>query len=94
MDLGYIPVDKVTESVSNTLELAYDDWCIAQLAKELGKMEDYDLFLKRANNYKNLWDGQTQFMRPRKADGSWLEELNGREQEIVKEGGHYLLPLL
>jgi len=98
MDLGYIPVDKVTESVSNTLELAYDDWCIAQLAKELGKMEDYDLFLKRANNYKNLWDGQTQFMRPRKADGSWLEELNGREQEIVKEGGHsyyrYFDPLL
>lgn len=98
MELGYIPVDKVTESVSNTLELAYDDWCIAQLGKELGKMEDYDLFLKRANNYKNLWDGQTQFMRPRKADGSWLEELNGREQEIVKEGGHsyyrYFDPLL
>ncbi len=41
MELGYTPVDKVTESVPNTLELAYDDWCIAQLAKELGKKEDY-----------------------------------------------------
>lgn len=98
LDLGYTPVDKVTESVPNTLELAYDDWCIAQLAKELGKKEDYDLFLKRADNYKNLWDSQTQFMRPKKADGSWLEGLNGREQEIVKDGSHsyyrYFDPLL
>ena len=98
MDLGYTPVDKVTESVPNTLELAYDDWCIAQLAKELGKKEDYLLFMKRAGNYKNLWDAETQFMRPKKADGSWLEALNGREQEIVKEGEHayyrYFDPLL
>ncbi|MCX6225307.1 MAG: GH92 family glycosyl hydrolase, partial [Bacteroidia bacterium] len=97
-ELGYTPVDKVTESVPNTLELAYDDWCIAQLAKELGKNEDYGLFMKRANNYRNLWDTQTRFMRPRKADGSWLEELNGREQEIVKDGEHsyykYFDPLL
>jgi predicted alpha-1,2-mannosidase len=98
MELGYTPVDKVTESVPNTLELAYDDWCIAQLAKELGKKEDYWLFMKRAGNYKNLWDAETQFMRPKKADGSWLEALNGREQEIVKEGEHayyrYFDPLL
>jgi predicted alpha-1,2-mannosidase len=97
-ELGYTPVDRVTESVPNTLELAYDDWCIAQLAKELGKKEDYQLFMKRAGNYKNLWDAQTQFMRPKKADGSWLEALNGREQEIVKEGEHsyykYFDPLL
>ena len=98
MELGYTPVDKVTESVPNTLELAYDDWCIAQLAKELGKKEDYQLFMKRAGNYKNLWDAETQFMRPKKADGSWLDALNGREQEIVKEGEHayyrYFDPLL
>lgn len=98
LQLGYTPVDKVTESVPNTLELAYDDWCIAQLAKELGKKDDYDLFMKRAGNYRNLWDGETQFMRPKKADGSWLEALNGREQEIVKEGEHsyykYFDPLL
>ena len=98
IDLGYTPVDRVTESVPNTLELAYDDWCIAQLARELGKEEDYRLFMKRAGNYKNLWDSQTRFMRPKKADGSWLEELNGREQEIVAEGSHayyrYFDPLL
>ncbi|MBW8324483.1 MAG: GH92 family glycosyl hydrolase [Prolixibacteraceae bacterium] len=98
MELGYTPVDKVTESVPNTLELAYDDWCIAQLAKELGKKEDYQLFMKRAGNYKNLWDAETKFMRPKKADGSWLDALNGREQEIVKEGEHayyrYFDPLL
>jgi predicted alpha-1,2-mannosidase len=95
---GYTPVDKVTESVPNTLELAYDDWCIAQLAKALGKESDYELFMKRASNYRNLWDSKTQFMRPRKYDGSWLEALDGHEQEIVKDGAHsyyrYFDPLL
>jgi predicted alpha-1,2-mannosidase len=96
--LGYTPVDKVTESVPNTLELAYDDWCIAQLAKELGEKDDYELFMKRAGYFKNLWDAETQFMRPKKADENWLEPLNGREQEIVTEGNHhyykYFDPLL
>jgi len=98
LKVGYAPIDKVTEAVPNTLELAYDDWCIAQLAKELGKEKDYELFTKRAFNYKNVWDETTQFMRPKKYDGSWLEELDGREQEIVTEGEHtyykYFDPLL
>ncbi len=98
IEIGYTPVDKVTESVPNTLELAYDDWCIAQLAKALGKTGDYELFMKRAYNYRNLWDAKTQFMRPKKYDGSWLEELDGHEQETVKEGDHsyykYFDPLL
>ncbi|HWS01592.1 MAG TPA: GH92 family glycosyl hydrolase, partial [Prolixibacteraceae bacterium] len=47
LKLGYAPIDKVTEAVPNTLELAYDDWCIAQMAKALGKNSDYDLFMKR-----------------------------------------------
>ena len=97
-ELGYTPIDKVTEAVPNTLELAYDDWCIAQLAKELGKKNDHELFMKRANNYKNIWDAKTQFMRPKKYDGSWLDALNGQEQEIVTEGNHsyykYFDPLL
>ena len=98
MELGYTPVDKVTESVPNTMELAYDDWCIAQLAKELGKTKDYELFMKRAHNYQNLWEPTTRFMRPKNADGTWLEPLNGREQEIIKVGEHswykYFDPLL
>ena len=97
-NLGYTPVDKVTESVPNTLELAYDDWCIAQLAKELGKTDDYALFMNRAKNYTHLWDNDTQFMRPKKEDGTWLEALNGNEQEIVANGKHhyykYFDPLL
>lgn len=99
MKNGYTPIDKVTEAVPNTLELAYDDWCIAQLAKELGKEEDYNLFMKRASNYENLWDSETNFFRPRKLDGSFLEELNGRKQSVVKtNAGHsyykYFDPLL
>lgn len=96
--LGYAPIDKVTEAVPNTLELAYDDWCIAQLAKELGKDKDYELFMKRAYNYKNVWDSETAFMRPKKSDGTWLEELKDNEQEIITEGEHsyynYFDPLL
>lgn len=97
-ELGYTPVDRVTEAVPNTLELAYDDWCIAQLAKELGKKDDYELFMKRAGNYKHLWDAETEFMRPKKADGTWLEALGENEQEIVSYGEHtyykYFDPLL
>ncbi|WP_338359167.1 GH92 family glycosyl hydrolase, partial [Yeosuana marina] len=98
LQLGYAPIDKVTEAVPNTLELAYDDWCIAQLAKALGKTEDYKLFMQRAYNYKNVWDPKTRFMRPKKYDGSWLPELADHTQEISKEGEHayykYFDPLL
>ncbi len=98
ISLGYAPIDKVTEAVPNTMELAYDDWCIACMADALGKDEDRELFMKRALNYKNVWDSQTEFMRPRKSDGSFLDELNGKEQEIVEAGTHryykYFDPLL
>lgn len=98
LEKGYAPIDKVTEAVPNTLELAYDDWCIAQLAKELGKTKDYELFTKRAYNYKNVWDPKTKFMRPKKYDGQFLPELGTNEQEIVKVGDHsyykYFDPLL
>ncbi|MEN8188134.1 MAG: glycoside hydrolase family 92 protein [Bacteroidota bacterium] len=97
-ELGYAPIDRVTEAVPNTLELAYDDWCIAQLAKELEKEDDYKLFSKRAYNYKNVWDNNTQFMRPRKANGDWLEAIGDNEQGITKNGEHsyykYFDPLL
>jgi len=98
LEKGYAPIDKVTEAVPNTLELAYDDWCIAQLAKELGKTKDYELFTKRAYNYKNVWDPKTKFMRPKKYDGQFLPELGTNKQEIVESGDHsnykYFDPLL
>jgi len=65
---GYIPYDQEVESVSKTLEYAYNDWCVAQMAKALGKVEDYALFLKRAQAYQHLLDPETGLMRP-KADG-------------------------
>ncbi|SHJ29311.1 GH92 family glycosyl hydrolase [Pseudozobellia thermophila] len=98
LEKGFAPIDKVTEAVPNTLELAYDDWCIAQLAKALGKNKDYEMFKKRAYNYKNVWDNKTEFMRPRKYDGSWLPPIDNNTQEIVREGEHsyykYFDPLL
>lgn len=60
------------QSVSVTLEHCYDDWCLAQLAKELGKEEDYQLFMKRAHNYQNLYNPATGFMAPKSADGQWI----------------------
>ncbi|MBT8266532.1 MAG: GH92 family glycosyl hydrolase [Bacteroidia bacterium] len=62
---GFIPVEEESESVSKTLEYAYDDWTIAQMAKSLGKSDDYKYYLQRAQNYKNVFDPETQFMRGR-----------------------------
>lgn len=73
--LGYVPVDKTAESVSNTLESAYDDYCVAQIAKGLGKQSDYDYFMDRSHNYKNLYNPKTEFMEPRKSDGVFSSDL-------------------
>ena len=69
--LGWVPCDKENESLSKTLEYAYDDWCIAQMARSLGKAKDYDCFMKRAGNYKNIYDPSIGWMRPKDARGSW-----------------------
>ena len=69
---GYLPYTEIRESVSRTLEYAFNDWCVAQLAKELGKTDDYELFIKRAANYKNVIDTSTGFARPKDIDGKWL----------------------
>jgi predicted alpha-1,2-mannosidase len=70
---GYLPQDKGSYSVTITLEYAYDDWCIAQVAKKLGKMDDYDLFMKRGEAYKKLFDKKSGFIRGKNANGSWVE---------------------
>lgn len=69
----YIPEDKQTQSVSITLEMAYDDWCVAQFAKKMGKMADYGHFIQRSGYYKNLYNNKTGFFQAKKSDGSWLE---------------------
>lgn len=64
-EYGFIPVEKESESVSKTLEYAYDDWTIAQMAKKMGKEEDYKTYSERAQYYKNIFDPESQFMRGR-----------------------------
>lgn len=67
----YIPCDLENESVSKTLEYAYNDWCVAQMAKALGKDDDYLFFMKASQNYTNLFDKATGFMRGKLSTGEW-----------------------
>jgi len=77
--LGWVPFDKENESVSKTLEYAYDDFCVAQMARSLGKTADYDYFLKRSMAYKNLFDKSTMLMRGRDSKGNWRTPFNSHE---------------
>ena len=72
-ELGYVPIDEEGEAASKTLEYAYDDWTIAQVAKDMGKTEVASEFNKRAANWKHAFDPGTGFMRARKRDGSFRE---------------------
>jgi predicted alpha-1,2-mannosidase len=71
MDLGFIPAEKSGISVSNTLEYAYDDWCIAQLANKLNRKDVYTEFMKRSNNWQNNFNSVTGFMQPKLANGTF-----------------------
>lgn len=75
---GYVKADLEGESVSKTLEYAYDDWCIAMMAKSLGRDDIYKEFIQRAQNYKNLFDDGTGFMRA-KINGQWQKPFNPTE---------------
>ena len=70
-EYGYVPYNLGNESVTKTLEYAYNDWCVAQMAKALGKQDDYKYFSKRADSYKKLFDPETGFMRGKSSDGKW-----------------------
>lgn len=75
--LGYVPEDKKPgTSVSTTLEFAYDDWAIAQAAKKLKRMDVYTEFIKRSQNWKNVYDPSIGFMRPRMSDGSFRKNFD------------------
>lgn len=87
MDMGYVPEDKNGASVSKTLEYAYDDWCIAQVAKKLQRMDIYEEFIKRASNYKNVYDASVGFMRPKLSDGTFrkaFDELQTHDQGFIE----------
>lgn len=77
MRYGYYPFDLVqNESVSRTLESCYDDYCVARLARYLGKEEDYTYFIRRAGFYKNLLDPETHLMRGKDSNGHWRVPFN------------------
>lgn len=73
MKLGWVPADKVRESASKTLEYAYDDWTIAQMAKAMGREDVASRFAERANNWRNVFDDKTGFVRARNSDGNFRE---------------------
>jgi predicted alpha-1,2-mannosidase len=83
--LGFVPNDKTAESASRTLEDAYDDWCVAQIAKKLGKTVEYEFFLKRSLNYEHVFNAATGFMQAKNSDGSWAGEKDG-----WTEGDHWV----
>ena len=91
MKYGYFPTDLTeVESVSSTLESVYDDYAAADMAKRMGKEEDAAYFSKRADFYKNLFDTQTQFMRPRNANGTWKTPFDPSEvAHAESKGGDY-----
>jgi len=70
---GYVPQGPSWCSVTKTLEYSFDDWCIAQVAKKLGKMQDYKLFMIRASAYQTLFDRNTGFIRAKDSTGKWVE---------------------
>ncbi|MEN0053611.1 MAG: GH92 family glycosyl hydrolase [Mucilaginibacter sp.] len=72
LKLGYVPNEE--GQVSNTLEYAYDDWCVAQFCKALGKTAEYKMLMKRADNYKNVFDPQVKYVRMKNRDGSWVKD--------------------
>jgi len=89
---GYLPQNKEGHSVTKTVEYGYDDWCIAQVAKKLGKMDDYALFMKRGDAYKLLFDKGTGFIRGKNSNGKWVEPfdplLTSTEQSSMYEEGN------
>ena len=79
---GYIPADMAGESVSTTLEYAYDDWCIARMAEKMGKKDIADEFYRRAQYYKNLYDPETKFFRGRK-NGGFVSPFDPRQVNFM-----------
>jgi predicted alpha-1,2-mannosidase len=84
--LGWVPFDREQESVSKTLEYAYDDWCIARMAKALGKKADYEHFMRRAMSYRNIFDPSNGLMRGKDSAGRWREPFDPQGHTDITEG--------
>ena len=90
MHYGYLPSDTVKrEAVSRTLEAAYDDWCAAQLAKNLHKQADYEYFNNRSQFYRNLYDPSTRLMRGKLSNGNWVQPFAQLDSGQLAIGGDY-----
>jgi predicted alpha-1,2-mannosidase len=76
MQMGFVPDDKNTSAVSKTLEYAYDDWCIAQMARKLNRTDIYNEFIKRSESWKNVYDRSSGYMRPKLSDGTFRKEFD------------------
>lgn len=74
--LGYVPSNKSSQAVSKTLEYAYNDWCIAQVAKALNKKDRYNYYMNRANNYRNVYDLSVGFMRGKTDNHTWVKDFD------------------
>lgn len=73
LQYGYAPAGLVEQSAAETVDAAYGDFCIAQVAKALSNDSDHEIFMKRSKNWRYIFDANTGFLRGKKADGSWLE---------------------
>ena len=96
LERGYVPQGIEADAfhthaaATMTLEYAYHDWALAQLAKALGYDADYDRLMVRSRNYRHLWDPETRFMRPRGMDGSFIADFDPMDSEGWAEGnGHH-----
>jgi predicted alpha-1,2-mannosidase len=87
MEYGYIPAGR--GEVSNTLEYAYDDWCLAQMAMTLGKTSDGEYFMQRSENWRNIFDPVSGFMRPRNEKGEWIEPFDPYHTPGFVEGNAF-----
>jgi predicted alpha-1,2-mannosidase len=76
LKLQYVPADRVPQSVAETVDAAYGDFCIAQVAQALGKQDDHATFMKRSENWRHVYDTQVKFFRGKNEDGSWLTGFN------------------
>lgn len=84
-ELGFVPCDLENEAVSQALEFAYNDWCIAQMADALGRSDDADEYRERAGRYRQYFDSETGFMRGLNADRSWSTPFNPKHSEHRKD---------